>query len=111
MKIYILFEDKTERMIRGVFANQKDPECIKEMFSHMGLFIEEYDVLRLNDNVPIKREFTIQDIQAPYKQECDHDFDYSQMLASNPPKFRCKKCQECVTWKKLDISMTHPPTE
>lgn len=23
---------------------------------------------------------------------CDHDWDFSQVCASNPPKYKCKKC-------------------
>lgn len=45
MKIYILLEDPSERIIRGVTLNAALANKIMELFPNLVLFIEEYETI------------------------------------------------------------------
>lgn len=45
MKIYIILEGNYEREIRGVTLSNKTANQICNLFSHLGLFVEEYETL------------------------------------------------------------------
>ncbi len=45
MKIYIILEDHRERIVRGVTLSPDVANKICKSFSHLGLFIEEYETI------------------------------------------------------------------
>jgi hypothetical protein len=45
MKIYIIIEGHYDRIIRGITLCKETAEKICEMFSYLGIFIEEYETL------------------------------------------------------------------
>lgn len=89
------------------FEKQKVEPIDKELksvrFTHQMLIekcLERLDKLESRVNKGLPESLGNIALKKLPLDQCTHDWDYSQILTSNPPKIKCKKCRE---FKALDL--------